>query len=197
MKLVEPDVEAAAEIVVRKMQRSRAPGDIRDMRQVALLAALEARSRFDPRKGNLRSYLTSAAIRQVGNQISRDLSVVSIGRAWSSARDFAGRVDPGDAHLEAGDDPESALSGAEEASARARWRLRLRRAIERTLDSLDDVERQAVERTFGLGGQAQIRVDEAAREMGVERAFVQRARARFKKAVAADDEMFRLAVEDR
>lgn len=165
----------AVDHAVRYYARRGAPASEEEMRQHAWQVAMTCVRTYDPERGDLRAYAFGAIRRSLGAAIQRWLG----GRHFRIVENF----DEVEGHLEADvPNPEQVLAAAQAEKARARWRVRFRRAFLAATASWSDEDRAAVEELYGLdgGGGEDLRPEAVAQKSGrpVEDLYVLGSKAR-------------------
>jgi hypothetical protein len=159
------DIEHAVKQAVRWFRRSWTNNiDIQELEQQARLIALST-VKAEPEKSRNPAYLFTAVRRSLGNYLSQQIAIVSIKGNWAMAREFTKSVpltkQSPDGESEARSDerfasstpgPEAVLLCKEERHSRTRWRIAFHRAIDDALRGLSEIERDIIERRFGLEG---------------------------------------------
>jgi hypothetical protein len=180
LPLPDDNIHAIVRGAVNHLTRRGVPAEREDLQQEGLRIAYQTLARLSLRtrtkgRDNPAGYTYIAVRRELGNYISRNLAVPSIGCAWALARTVQDRdpVSVVESLPDASPSPEEALLHKERVRHRDRDRIALRRALDRLLDADD---RRIVDCLFGLDGLPDQRPRHVARILGIDVRAVYRAR---------------------
>lgn len=144
--------EQLVDWVIHGLRRKGAPiSDLEDLKQQGLAVAAQTRARYEA--ASEPGYLYSALRKALGNYISKNLTLLSIGSNHKVARTVQHR-----AAVEVVENkpdfrtPESVFLGLERGRLLARWRIDFRRTVDRHLARFSPDDQALVERLFGLDG---------------------------------------------